>query len=170
MILTNNLNLHPVILQACGAILQTPKEDRLRVSELLNPPIIKHLMIKHADEISQDISELAWSIFGTATHSLFEKLHRPGMIQDFKMEATLDGQKISGTLDLLDFTTKEILDFKTTTVWKVVYGDYDHFMKQLNIYRWMASKYGIQIDKLTNILILKDWKSRDARVITPRVL
>ena len=163
MRLTNNLRLHPIILQASEESIQRPTLDAIRVTELLNPPIIKNLMVKHFDDIEQDVSELAWSMFGTSVHGMFEKLHRPGMAQGLGMEATIDGQKIKGTLDLLDFVAKEIIDFKTTTVWKIVYGDYDHFIKQLNLYRWLLAQYGIMVDKLTNILILKDWKSRDAK-------
>ena len=166
MILTNQLNLHPIILQACEKNIQKPTVDAIRCTELLNPPLIKNLMLKFWDSLQQDVSELAWSIFGTATHSLFEKLHRPGMLQGFGMEATLLDQKIRGTLDLLDFKTKEILDFKSTSVWKIVYGDYEHFIQQLNIYKWLAAQYGIKIDKLTNILLLKDWRSRDAKAST----
>ena len=166
MLLTNNLNLHPIILKAMEVNIQKPNPYYIRCTELLSPPLIKSLMIKHWDEIQQDISELAWSTFGTATHSLFERLHLPGMIQALGMEATLSGQKIKGTLDVLDFKTKEILDFKTSSVWKVVYKDYEKFEQQLNIYRWMALHYNIKIDKLTAILILKDWRSRDAKSST----
>lgn len=163
MQLSNELGLHALILKAAEVILQKPNIESIRTTELINPPIIKNLALKYWDEIVQDISELAWSMSGTSVHKMFEKLRLPGIIQDFGMEATIMGQRITGTLDILDFIAKEILDFKNTSVWKVVYKDYEHFTAQLNIYRRLASEYGIKIDKLSNILILKDWKARDAK-------
>lgn len=163
MILTNHSGLHPLVLKAAETFIQQPKPDAIRVTELMNPPIIKNLMMKHWDVISQDVAELAWSMYGTSVHRMFEKLTLPGMIQGLKMESKKFGCSISGTLDVLDFNTMEIMDFKTTSVWKIVYGDYDHFIKQLNLYKLLASQYGIDIKKLTNTLILKDWKSRDAK-------
>lgn len=80
-----------------------------------------------------------------------------------RMFATLAGKIISGQQDRLDPMLKLIEDYKVTSVWKVLKGDYQDWTEQLNIYRWLAyhQPKPIVIDKLQVTAILKDWKKHE---------
>lgn len=61
--------------------LYKPKDDRLSVTDLMNPPLIKYLKIKHWDKLESKASEYLWMILGSAVHSVFEK---SGIVKQLK--------------------------------------------------------------------------------------
>jgi len=159
MKLTNNYNLSYDELQIINKSIYRPVPDVLRVTELINPPMIKRLMIDHWDDIVIDASEYLWVIFGTDIHHKLEQISRPNVIKELSLSVDLPNHPtIKGTLDLFDLANLSIDDYKTTSVWKSVKQEYNEYAAQLNIYRWLAIRRGLPAAKrLRNILFVKDW-------------
>jgi len=165
--------------------LHKPNNDRLTVTELVNPPLIKHLQIEYWDEIETKASEYLWMLLGKAVHQVFESSGIMKRLREFEIfckankntnrddilfaldrikkshfaekpiEIIVNGQLIRGRIDFRE--TGIIRDFKITSVWSFLGGIKPDWEKQLNIYDFMCAKNGIQINKLLVDAILRDW-------------
>ena len=69
----------------------------------------------------------------------------------------------SGKFDLYNANTKTITDYKTASVWKIVFGDFVDWRRQLLIYAYMLQSYGFPVEKGEIIAFLKDHSKRDAK-------
>ena len=71
MKITNNMKLPQPFVDAVNSDYQY-RDKRYSVTTLLKPTREIMLMRRHNEEISQDVSDMIWSIFGTAVHSVLE--------------------------------------------------------------------------------------------------
>src|SRR3990167_9252633 len=74
------------------------------------------------------------------------------------------GWTVSGKADIYDINTKTITDYKTTSVWSVVYepqGKQEHH-DQLNLYRLLLEAKGCPVEGLQLIMILRDWTKKQS--------
>jgi hypothetical protein len=81
---------------------------------------------------------------------------------------TKSGLVISGGVDLIDKENNEILDWKLTSVFTWIYRNrsgsrIEDYTKQLNIYRFLCEKVGINIDKLTINMMFRDFSKSKAK-------
>ena len=160
MILTNNHNLPAGIYNAILRDIYKPVPEVMRVTELINPPRIKNLQMKHWDKLTLDASEYLWSILGTAVHYI---LKDDEAITELHYEIVFEGQLISGHIDRVENDVIE--DYKTTSVWSFLDGVKPEWAKQLNIYRWLYNGYEItKIKKLRINAILRDWSTMKASI------
>jgi len=165
--------------------LRKPNPDRLSVTELINPPLIKHLQLRYWDKIQTRASDYLWMILGKAVHQVFESGGIVKKLQDILNEdyqdcicaedyireqidniisshfaekpirITLKNQIISGRMDFRELGI--IRDFKVTSVWSFLKGIKPEWERQLNVYAFMAKKNGIPVDKIFIDAILRDW-------------
>ena len=162
--------------------LRKPNPDRLTVTDLISPPLIKHLKINNWDNIEAKASDFLWMILGNAVHHVFESkgLHysieqilKPGMItspekrlanihqiltanpHEKYIELDLGDTKITGKIDFRE--TGVIRDFKITSVWSFLGGIKPEWEQQLNIYCFLCLQKGIPVEKLIVDAILRDW-------------
>ena len=71
MIITNKYNL-PSALVNLAQEKYEPKNGRFGVTSLLNPTRIELLKRRHYNEITTDVSDMIWLIFGSAVHNVLE--------------------------------------------------------------------------------------------------
>lgn len=64
---------------------------------------------------------------------------------------------LTGYSDLYNLLTNEVIDYKTASVNKVLYGDWDDYIKQLKLYAMMLNSMGFPCYKGRLIVFLKDW-------------
>ena len=69
MKITNKFNIPQTFVNVVKRPQYTKGDVNLSVTELLNSPRIVQLRTKHADELETDVSEMVWSLFGTAVHN-----------------------------------------------------------------------------------------------------
>ena len=164
MKLTNKFGLPETIVNVVKRPTYSKGEAHLSATELLTSPRIVQLRALNMDNIEQDVSEMVWSIFGTAIHGVLEHGKGDNHIVEERLRAEVDGWTISGAIDLqeVDADGIRISDYKTTGAWSVMNEKHD-WVKQLNIYAWLVEKVkqvpvkGIQI-----VAIIRDWSRRDA--------
>jgi hypothetical protein len=153
-----NPNFLPDVLvrAAVGDYIRNPDANRrMSVTDLINPPLIRSLKLKHWDEIEQNIDDMAWSLFGKAFHDLMNKYAPPGASSEYKIEHYFDPYVIIGQPDVHKGGILD--DYKVTSVWSFAFGDKPEWEAQLNVYAWLLAMKSVQISELRIIAILRDW-------------
>ena len=135
-------------------------------TELLKPARILALERLHRDEIKLDVTDLLWRLSGQAKHIIFERIAEQDperYIAEERFTMAVAGTTISGQLDLYDREEYALYDWKETKTWKQVLGDDKEWTEQANINRFLCFNIAnLEVRKLANIVIFKDWSQRMA--------
>jgi len=136
------------------------------VTDLLKPPKIMHLMRRHRHELPpQEPESIVDSFIGSGVHNLFEFSLRKARVKrpdgrDYIVEQRLWDKflerKVTGKFDV--WCDEILYDFKVTKTWKYIFGDFEDYEKQLNLYSFMASLIGIETRELYIIALFKDFQ------------
>lgn len=175
MKITNNQNLPDAIVKAVSSEkwYGGNNEDRdYSITGLLNTPRIHYLTKRHYNDIVSDCSEMIWMLLGSAMHLVLENANSDS--QDHVVEKrfrykTSTGKIITGGIDTINIKERLIEDWKFTSVYTWIYrnrngnGRLQDYTKQLNMYRFLAEKAGISIDKLKINMIFRDWSKSKAK-------
>jgi len=142
----------------------TKGKANLSATELINSPRIVQLRKLHEDKIETDVTEMVWSIFGTAIHGVLEHGKDDNHLVEERLHTEIDGWKISGAIDLQivnEDGSITINDYKTCAAWSVMNEKID-WEYQLNIYAWLVERVKKKpISKLEIVAIIRDWNRRD---------
>ena len=145
MIITNKLGL-PRAFEEMAKRDFTFDPKTYRVTSLLKGIRETILEKRHAEEIEQDVSDMIWLLFGTAVHGILEKQQEEGHeIKESRVSAEFGEYTLSGQFDLYNADEKKITDYKTCSVWKVIFGDYTDWRRQLLIYAYMMRQIGFEV-------------------------
>ncbi len=166
MIITNETNIpepffSAIVKQNTGARYEFDYD--FSVTELLKPAFQRSLDRKQESSgggIVEDASSLVWSFFGSIMHKVLEGTEIEGAIieKSLRYEIEVDG-KVYVIAGRPDFWKNGLLtDFKSTGVGTVTYARFDGYLEQLNIYALLLEAAGIKVDRLRNILFLKNWQ------------
>lgn len=163
MKITNKLNL-PDMLQRAVEREYTYRDKRYSITSLLDPDRVLMLKRRHNDEIEQDVSECIWMLFGTVTHYALEtgiECRENEYVEEHLEYTFPSGYTLSG---IIDHVEDYIDDYKTTSVWTVIYGsNNEHWKKQLQMGAYLHYKeHGNWISKGRIIAILKDFNKKDS--------
>lgn len=159
MKITNKYNLPKAFLEMAQSDYQY-KDKQYSVTSMLKGNKEAILKRRYHDEIEKDVADMVWLLFGSATHKILEEQDE----QDIELKEEyikidiFDGYKLSGLFDLYNGETNTVIDYKTTSIWKAIYGDYEDYRKQLLIYAWMLQQIGFDCRKGQIVMFLKDWK------------
>ena len=166
MKLTNRNRLPDAIVAAIQNDSYTKGSADISVTELLLPPQLRALKLKHYDELEEDVSDRIWSLLGQSVHTIIERATEglAGVVAEMTLNSEYLGWKIKGQTDNIVLTDGELLDFKVTSAWKVR-GETPplEWVQQTNIYRRLAKKEkGIEISSIRVIAILRDWSKNES--------
>jgi hypothetical protein len=75
----------------------------------------------------------------------------------------VDGITITGRIDNYNMREGIISDYKTVSVWKIRYKNFDDWYKQGMIYAWLLRKNDFMVKTCRFIAIIKDHSKRDAK-------
>lgn len=164
MKITNKLNL-PDMLQRAVEKEYTYRDKRYSITSLLDPDRVLMLKRRYNDEIEQDVSECIWMLFGTVTHYVLEtgiECRENEYVEEHLEYTFPSGYTLSG---IIDHVEDYIDDYKTTSVWTIIYGsNNEHWKKQLQMGAYLHYKeHGNWISKGRIIAILKDWNKKDVK-------
>ena len=165
MKLTNKFNLPQTFVNVAMRPAYTKGKAHVSVTELLNSPRIVQLKKKHDDDIVEDVSDMVWSIIGTAIHGVLEHGKDNNHVVEQRLHSVLDGWHISGAIDLqiVHDDGIEINDYKNVGVWSVM-NEKIEWEQQLNIYAWLVETVKkTPVNKLAIVAIIRDWNRRDAK-------
>lgn len=158
-----NKNNYPYPLQASLERDITEDKNLISVTSLISPPRIRQLMLRHPG-ITQDVEDNIWAIFGSAVHLLFEQYPGPDDTaeQRLTVQTSLKNMKLTGKPDYYVAKDKTLWDFKTTSVWKYIFGtkdpmEFKQWEQQLNLYKFLLNSTGKEVNTLKVLMILRDW-------------
>jgi hypothetical protein len=165
MIITNKLELPAPLVDMAKRDNYKLKNNEYRVTSLLKGVRETILERRHEDEIECDVSDMVFLLFGTAVHSVLEK-HQEGdqEIKEARLKIPIGDYILSGQFDLYNAETKTITDYKTCSIWKVIYGEYEDWRRQLLIYAYMLQSIGFPVEKAEIIALMKDHSKSQAKI------
>ena len=165
MNLTNNLNLPQPFVDALTRSYEY-KDKRYSVTSMLKGYKEILLTRRHFNELEEDVADSIWLLFGTAVHRILEdakeaddELKETKIAYEFENGYTLSGQQ-----DLYSESLKRITDYKTGSVWKVIYDDWSDYRKQCLYYALLFRKIGFECDNAEIVMVLKDWSKTQAKI------
>ena len=164
MIITNKLNMPDAFVKAIQNSRHNA-EKCLSATTLLKGTKEIILTDRHFDEIEIDASDEVWAVFGTAVHSVLEHQEDDAFKEEsFSVPAALGSEwKITGKVDRYNMATETIEDWKTASVWKVIYKDFQDWRTQGLIYAWLLRESGLNVRHIRFIALLKDFSKSEAK-------
>lgn len=162
---TNELNLPQPFVDAVKSR-HVYKSKRYSVTEVLSGTCEAILKRRHDSEITDDVSQRIWALFGTAVHKVLEMAQATDtQLQEqwFSVPVGGLGYELSGIFDLYDDATGTVTDWKTTSCWTVIFGDFEKWRKQTLAYCWMLRKYGFDAHRGKVVALLRDHSMRKAK-------
>jgi hypothetical protein len=142
-------------------------EAQYSTTQLIGPPKVSVLFSRHHAEVVEDASDRVWTMSGTAKHYVLEQIAKRNpsrYIVEKRMYLDVDGIKVGGQIDLYDSETETLYDWKESGVWKALSDDKFEWTAQGNINKLLCEANGVYPKKLCNIIIMKDWKLREAKI------
>ena len=145
MIITNTQNLPQPFVDAVTRNYEY-KEKRYSVTSLLKGYREILLTRRHYSEIEQDVADSIWMILGSAVHKILEEANDDeDLLKEIRLEwTTPNGYILSGIADLYSVKEQKVIDYKTGSVWKVIFGDWADYRKQLLYYAVLLRKNGYE--------------------------
>lgn len=164
MIITNKMGLPEPFVNMARADEYRLGEKEYRVTSLLKGVRETLLERRHYNEIERDCADMVWMLWGTAVHGVLEHQRETDtQLKEERLKVELDGYTISGKFDLYDDATKTVQDYKTASVWKVMFGDFSDWRRQTLIYCWLLRQIGFDATHGKITAFLKDHSKRDAK-------
>jgi hypothetical protein len=163
MIITNNLSL-PAPFVSMLEQDYTYEPNEYRVTSLLRGVRETILERRHGAEIERDAADMIWLLFGTAVHGILEQHQETDdQIKESRIKISVGEYILSGQFDLYDDSTKTVTDYKTASVWKIIFGDFADWRRQTLIYCYMLRQIGFDAQGGEVVAFLKDHSKRDAK-------
>ena len=166
MKLTNKFDYPAWVVKCCEAISHKPGEKAISVSLLPQNPMVRHLLLTQWENIVTDVSDFTARLQGIAWHALAEKYAEKGAFAEKTLYAEMDGNTVVGRLDFFDELLKILWDYKTCKAYKIIFDqkeDEDSLWDTLlNLYSWLLSKNGVEVNQIKISAMIKDWSAAEA--------
>ena len=144
------------------------------VTGLLAPPRQAALKEVYNDEITEDVSDRTYSLYGQLVHLLLERAGEQdrNALTEERLFTEVEGWTISGQTDTITLTEEEgwiVSDYKFVTAYKfkreysgelVMPVEYE---RQLNMYAHLLRENGFRVDELKIVAIYRDWSKLEAK-------
>ena len=131
------------------------------VTTLKTPPRIVQLTRRYKEEITEDVIDNLWSMFGHMAHNMLEEHGSDESITEKRLYLNILDRVISGQVD--HYKDGVITDYKVTSAWTLVYGSrIKEWEEQLNMYAYLCIKNNLPVQRIRIITILRDWDKNKA--------
>lgn len=140
---------------------------RYSVTDVLGGTCEAILKRRHSGDVEEDVSDQVWALLGTAVHRVLQDAEATDtQLQENWLSAPIpgcDGYSLSGIFDLYDDSTGTVTDYKTTSVYTVMFGDFEKWRMQTLLYCWLLRQNGFDAHRGEIVAILRDHSQRKAR-------
>lgn len=117
---------------------------------------------RHFEEIEVDAADSVWAIWGTAVHALLESQHDNNFHEEY-FKVPVSKSFVTGTVDSYDMENATIYDWKTASVWKIQFADFEDWRAQGLTYAWLLQQQGLEVKKCRFVALLKDHSKTKAK-------
>jgi len=159
--LTNRYNLPESLVSALSANWYS-QPGHISVTGLIQPPRMRQLMLRHEDEIEEDVSDKIWMLLGSAVHDVLERADTTRSLQEERLATTVLGWTVTGKADLWE-EPGIVTDYKITSVWAGINGVKPEWEAQTNIYGYLYRLAGFPVSSLRIVCIYRDWSKNRAK-------
>lgn len=121
------------------------------------------LQERHWDSLEVDASDSVWAIFGTAVHAILEN-SKDDNFHEEKFSVKVSESTVTGIVDSFDLENGIINDWKTTSVYKVMSGDFTDWYNQGMTYAFLLKKSGLEVKRCRFVAMLKDFSKTKSRI------
>ena len=144
------------------------------VTGLLAPPRQAALKDIHEDDLTEDVADRTYALYGQLIHLLLERAGEQdrNALTEERMFTEVEGWTISGQTDTITLTEEEgwvVSDYKFVTAHKFK-RDYSgelvmppEYERQLNMYGHLLRENGFKVEGLKIVAIYRDWSKMEAR-------
>jgi hypothetical protein len=162
MIITNKNRLPEPLFRAVSRQ-RNPTPDSISVTQLISPPQIRVLTLRHWDALEEDAADRLWAAVGSLMHTLLEGHGKnlAGHQAERTLETEVEGMKVTGTFDLF-VEDGTVSDYKFVSVWSTMDGLKPEWEQQLNLYAELLRRAGERVDRLQIVVIYRDWSKGKA--------
>lgn len=160
---TNVLNLPEVLENAVRNDAYDPGESDVTVTGLIAPPRQTILRKRFDSQITEDIADRLWALFGQVAHGVLERAGEDvNMLTEERLYKMVEDLKVGGQVDSMTLVESEngwtITDYKFVTVWRFMDGRVpDEYVEQLNAYAAIFRANGFEVDRLSLLAMYRDW-------------
>jgi len=167
MVTTNKYNLPSPFVrynEARNAAYSRGKAD-ISVTQLIDSPRIRLLREAHAGELTDDVIDSIWALFGTAVHVVLDKNADPNDVTEQRLSMKINGWVLGGGVDHQKVMGNKriITDYKVTSVWSVMLGSKQSWVDQQNCYAELVeNETGDTVTEIRICAMLRDWSRREA--------
>ena len=161
MKITNKKNLPDALVEA----ITTHRHNdpgRLSATTLLKGTKEIILTDRHWDDLEEDVEDRIWALVGTTMHKVLEKEGKNDFSEEF-MSSEVDGITVTGRIDNYNLETEVVTDWKSVSVFKILFQDFESWRQQGLIYAWLLHKNGFVVKTCRFVAIIKDHRKREAR-------
>jgi len=165
MKITNKFGLPQTIVNAVQRPTYSKGKADISVTELISPPQLIALKRKHAEDLESDASDMVWSLFGSAVHSILEQGADDNHLLEERMYDSIQGWVLSGAVDVqcLNNGKIDILDYKVVKAYSVM-NEKIEWEQQLNCYAYLVRKAKkMPVGSLSIVAIIRDWNRYEAQ-------
>ena len=117
---------------------------------------------RHFDEITVDAADSVWAVWGTAVHALLESQPDNNFHEEY-FKVPVSNSFVTGQVDSYDMENGVINDWKTASVWKVQFNDFNDWRAQGLTYAWLLQQSGLDVKKCRFVALLKDHSKTKAK-------
>lgn len=161
MQITNVLGLPQALVDACDTKIHN--EEGTVSATTLKSGVREILLTKrHWDEMTDDVADRIFVLFGAAVHALLER-ESPDTFVEERFEKQIGKYKVTGRLDCYDMKQKIIFDYKTATTWKYKFADFSDWKFQGLVYAWLLKQEGLEVKECRFVAMFKDFSKTKAK-------
>lgn len=165
MKITNRSNFPDALVRAVTNDPYNKGECDFSVTELLKPPRMRALALKHKDELEEDVEDRIWALLGQVVHGILERANMLDLCEK-RFFASFSGFVVSAQIDSLELDENGVLtDWKCTTAYKFKEGEPppDDYEAQLNMQLEILRQNGLDAKALQIVGILRDYSPSKRR-------
>lgn len=162
------MNYPEYLIRAVSGDRYEPRPDRMSVTRLIGPPLIRTLEMLHYDDIEEQVEDKLWALDGIGFDHVMKK-HSQFGLTNIKLEVPFPTHKLTvvAKLDYYDVLNHILADIKRTSVWSVkdamTNNEGDKFFSwtnQLNVYDRLLYQVVPQliVGKLEIHAYVRDWR------------
>lgn len=164
MILTNKLGLPRSIENAVRNDPYSRGNAHISVTGMIGPARKRALEIKHADQITEDVAERIWSLWGQIGHGILERADDATLaLTEKRLFIERHGWRISGSFDRYVLVDTCLQDYKFSSTYSIKDGPKIEWVAQENIYALLLQVHGYEVSRLEIVALLRDWQKSRSR-------